>query len=174
MIPLGDLRGNVEKLLAKGDCLKYTTKLLAEAAKLFAGNYPHLKTIMQGFEKITSKGQGGYIFKNEGFDTVGGDLFANGASPGTVLLLQNGQFRPPSDKQIAFYQGMYAYNAVHETFHLGKLGHYDDEQMAAAAYSYAGRVMPRVPNNVTGLTRASIFSSRFDNELKKHCPYPQE
>ena len=61
MIPLEDLHGNLEKLLT-GDCLEYTTKLLAEAAKLFAGNYPHLKTIMEGYEKITAPGQGGYVF----------------------------------------------------------------------------------------------------------------
>ena len=78
MIPLDDLRGNMETLLT-GDCLEYTTKLLAEAAKLFAGNYPHLKTIMEGYNKITAPGQGGYVFKTEGYDTVSGNLFANGA-----------------------------------------------------------------------------------------------
>jgi YD repeat-containing protein len=172
MIPLGDLRGNMEKLLT-GDCLEYTTKLLAEAAKLFAGNYPHLKTIMEGYEKITAPGQGGYVFKTGGYDTVSGNLFGNGASPGTVQLLQSGQFHPPSAKETAFYQAIYAYKAVHETFHLASQNGYDDEQMATAAYSLAKRKMEPVPANITGLARASIFSSRFDDELKKHCAYPK-
>lgn len=161
MIPLGDLRGNLEKLLT-GDCLEYTTKLLAEAAKLFGGNYPHLKTIMEGYEKITAPGQGGYVFKTGGYDTVSGNLFANGALPGTVQLLQSGQFHPPSAKETAFYQAIYAYKAVHETFHLASQNGYDDEQMATAAYSLAKRKMeqfqPTLPDwqeprsSVAGLT----------------------
>jgi hypothetical protein len=35
-IPLGDLKSNLQALLKKGDCEKYTTDLLAEAAKQFA------------------------------------------------------------------------------------------------------------------------------------------
>ena len=104
---------------------------------------------------------------------MSGDLFANGASPGTVLLLQNGKFGTPTAEETAFYQAIYTYKAVHETSHLGKQGHYDDEQLAAAAFSLAGKVMPPVPANITGLARASIFSSRFDDELKKHCTYPK-
>lgn len=68
---------------------------------------------------------------------------------------------------------MYTYKAVHETSHLAKQGGYDDEQMAAAAFSLAGKVMAPVLANITGLTRASIFSTRFDDELKKDCAYPK-
>jgi hypothetical protein len=97
------------------------------------------------------------------------------ALPGTVLLLQNGMFGTPTEKHVAFYQGIYAYKAVHETFHLAKQGGYDDEQMATAAYSLAGKKMEAVPAGITGpLGRASIFSSRFDDELKKHRPYPKQ
>jgi hypothetical protein len=103
--------------------------------------------------------------------TVSGDLFANGALPGTVLLLRNGKFGTATEKDIAFYQDIYTYKALHETFHLAKQGGYDDEQMAAAAFSLTGKVMPPVPANITGLARASIFSSRFDTELKKYCAY---
>jgi hypothetical protein len=162
----------MEKLLT-GDCLKYTTKLLAEAARLFAGNYTHLNTIMEGYGKITAPGQGGYVFKTEGYDTVSGNLFANGGSPATVELRQNGQYRPPSAQDIVFYQAIYAYKAVHETFHLASQNGYSDEQMARAAYSLAGKKMEPVPANITGLARLSIFSSRFDDELKKHCAYPK-
>jgi hypothetical protein len=90
-----------------------------------------------------------------------------------VLLLQSGQFHPPSDKELAFYQGIYAYKAVHETFHLASQNGYDDEQMARAAYSLVGKKMESLPSNLTGLARAAIFSSRFDDELKKHCAYPK-
>jgi hypothetical protein len=80
----------LEALLKKGGCEKYTTKLLAEAARLFAGSHPHVNTVMEGYGKISS--QGGYVFTTEGYDTVGGDLFAQGRSSGTVLLHQNGTF----------------------------------------------------------------------------------
>lgn len=160
--------------MKKSDCLEYTTKLLAEAAKLFAGKYPHLNTVMEGYGKISGQGGGGYVFKETGYDTVGGDLFARGASPGTVLLLRNSTYGAPTPRQTAFFQASYAWKALHETFHLGKQGGYDDEQMAAAAYSYAGKSLPSAPANLTGFSRASFFSSTFDNELKKHCPRPQQ
>ena len=173
MIPLGNLRANMENML-KGDCLRFTTDLLARAAKLFAGDDSHLKTVMEGYDKITSPGQGGYVFKTAGFDTVSGDLFAYGANPGTVELLQNAQYRTPTQQEIAFFQQMYAWKAIHETLHLGKQGSYDDEQLAVAAYSLARKDMQKVPDSVTGLARASIFSARLDTELKKHCPQPKQ
>lgn len=173
-IPLGDLKRNLERLLKTGDCEKYTQKLLAEAAKLFAGSYPHINTVMEGYGKISGPGGGGYVFKNEGYDTVSGDLFAHGASPGTVLLLQNGTFGTPTSKQVSFFQGMYTYKALHETFHLGTQGGYDDFQMASAAYSLAQKQLPTAPRNLTGLALAAYFSRKFDEELKKHCPYPQQ
>jgi YD repeat-containing protein len=168
MIPLGDLASNLSALLKKGDCLEYTTKLLAEAAKRFAGNQPHINTIMEGFNKINS--QGGYVFKRDGYDSVRGDLFAGG-SPGTVELLQSGGF-PPSARDIARSQAVYAYKSLHETFHLGKQGGYSDEQMATAAYSLARKELDKRPD-LKGFTRASHFSRIFDQELKKHCPYPK-
>jgi hypothetical protein len=172
LIPLGDLKGNLEALLKKGDCEKYTTKVLAEAAKLFAGSYPHVNTVMEGYGMISS--QGGYVFKKEAYDTVGGDLFAHGASPGTVLLLQNGTNGAPTNKLVSFLQGMYTFKALHETMHLGMQGLYDDFQLAKAAYSYAGKTLAPAPEGLTGSALTFHYSRKFDEELKKHCPYPQQ
>ena len=171
--PIGDLKGNLQKILsqrtAQGSCEEYTTKLLAQAAKMFAGNYPHINTIMEGYEKITGPKGGGYILKQHLYDTVDGDLFANGARPGTVWLVPNRQYGSTmSAQRIDEFQADYAWTALHETFHLGKQGSYDDEQMAAAAYALAGMTLPTT--SLTGLDRAYFYTGKFDNELMKHCP----
>ena len=168
--PIGDLRGNLEKILKQRGCEEYTNKLLAQAAKMFAGNYPHMKTIMDGYDLINSSKGGGYILKQTPFDTVDGDLFANGARPGTVWLVPNRQYGSMSARRIAEFQADYAWTALHETFHLGKQGKYDDEQLAAAAYSLAGKELPTTSQ--TGYGRATFFSDKFDKELMKHCPKP--
>ena len=125
---------------------------------------------MEGFDKISS--QGGYVLTQVPFDTVSGDLFARGALPGTVLLIPNRTYGPATPRQTAFFQADYAYTALHETFHLGKQGGYSDEQMATAAYSLAGKLLPSTTQ--TGYGRATFFSDKFDKELMKHCPKPQE
>ena len=171
--PIGDLEGNLQKILAQrtalGTCEEYTTTLLAQAAKMFAGNYPHINTIMEGYEKITGPKGGGYILKQHPYDTVDGDLFANGARPGQVWLVPNRQYGSSmSAQRIAEFQDDYAWTALHETFHLGKQGGYDDEHMAAAAYALAGLTLPTT--SLTGLDRAYFYTANFDNELMKHCP----
>jgi YD repeat-containing protein len=174
-IPLGDLKSNLQALLKKGDCEKYTTALLAEAAKQFAdpAHLKHINTVMEGYNMISA--QGDYVFKQVPFDTVGGDLFNAGtnvnAGPGTVLLVPNRLYRTPTAKDIAYYQADYAWTALHETLHLGKRGGYTDEELAKAAYSFAGLAKPIW--NGKG-DKVSYFSDLLDQELKKHCPKPQQ
>ena len=128
-----------------------------------------MKTIMEGFDLIESKGK--YILKQFAYDTVDGDLFAYGARPGSVWLVPNRTYGPPTAKQFAEYQADYAYTALHETFHLGKQGGYTDEQMADAAYSLAGKQLPQPPKGKDeGYSRATFYSGLFDEELMKHCP----
>ena len=172
--PIGDLKANLQKILnqrtAFGTCAEYTTKLLAMAATMFAGNYPHIKTVMEGYEKITTPPKGGgYIHKQFVYDTVDGDLFANGARPGSVWLVPNrGYGSSMSEQRVAEFQADYAWTALHETMHLGKQGHYNDEQLAAAAYALAGLTLPTTDK--TGLERANFYSAKFDDQLIKYCP----
>jgi hypothetical protein len=171
--PIGDLKGNLQKILsqrtAQGTCEEYTTKLLAQAATTSAGNYPRINTIMEGYERITGPKGGGYILKQYFYDTVDGDLFANGARPGTVWLVPNRlNGSSMSARRIAEFQADYAWTALHETFHLGKQGGYSDEQMAAAAYVLARMKLPETKRQ--GLERVLFYSAVFDDEFKKHCP----
>ena len=172
-VPIGNLSGNLQKLLKQrtesGTCEQYTTKLLGQAAKMFAGKYPHIRTIMDGYERITGPKGGGYILKQGPFDTVDGDLFANSARPGTVLLVPNRQYGSAiSPQRVAEFQADYAWTALHETFHLARQGGYSDEEMAAAAYALAGLTLPTTTR--TGLDRAYFYSNMFDAQLMKHCP----
>lgn len=181
-VPLGDLKGNLDKILKQPGCEEYTTKLLAQAAKMFAGDLAHINTVREGFDKIRS--QGDYILKQTAFDTVNGDLFANGVNgtpPGAVWLVPNRGIGSLSAQRIAEFQADYAYTAFHETFHLGKRGWYTDEQMARAAYALAGKDMPetywnamkhqRLPiSTLTPEERVTVFTTRFDEELMIHCP----
>ena len=172
-VPLGDLRKGIESLLKKGDGADYVQKLLDEANRLFALNYPHIKTFWEGYEKITNSG--GYqlvgdnptdsTLKNINGGTVRGDLFANGAKPGTVYLAPFRSFDIPTAKFVASAQTGYAYRALHETFHLARQGGYTDEQMAKAAYSLAGQQAPTY-----GPADVLRWSGRFDDFLGKHCP----
>lgn len=127
---------------------------------------------MEGYNMITD--QGGYVFRQVPFDTVGGDLFNAGmnvdAGPGTVLLVPNRLYRTPTAKDIAYYQADYAWTALHETLHLGKRGWYSDQQLAEAAYSFTGVAKP-VWNGKGN--KEDYFSNLLDQELKKHCPKPQ-
>ena len=171
--PIGDLKGNLQKILDQrtksGTCEEYTTKLLAQAANMFAGNYPHIKTIMEGYKRITGPTGGKYILMQYPYDTVKGDLFANGADPGTVWLVPNRQYGSSMSAQmIAELQADYAWTALHETFHLGRQGGYSDEQMAAAAYALAGLTLPTT--SLTGDARTFFYSDKFDAQLMKHCP----
>jgi hypothetical protein len=172
-VPLGDLRQGIEALLQKKDGSDYVQKLLDEANRLFALNYPHIKTFWDGFEKITNAG--GYqlvgpnitdpTLQNINGGTVRGDLFANGAKPGTVYLAPFKSFGTPSATTFASAQAGYAYRALHETFHLGRQGGYTDEQMAKAGYSLAGLQAPTY-----GASEILKWSGRFDDFLVQHCP----
>lgn len=171
-VPLGDLREGIETILARKDGADYVQKLLDEAHRLFANNLPHISTFFDGFEKISNAG--GYRLVTDSDDstltnmnggTVRGDLFANGAKPGTVYLARFRQFDPPTAKVIAVAQASYAYRALHETFHLARQGGYSDEQMARAGYSLAGKEPPNLaPTDILS------WSGRFDDFLGKHCP----
>lgn len=122
---------------------------------MFAGNYPHMKTIMEGYGLINSSKGGGYILKQVMFDTIDGDLFANGARPGTVWLVPNRQYGSMTARRIAEFQADYAWTALHETFHLAMQGGYRDEDMAAAAYSLAGKALPKT--SLTGGCKSQVL-----------------
>jgi hypothetical protein len=172
-VPLGNLRKGIEDLLKKSDGAVYVQKLLDEANRLFALNYPHIKTFWEGYEKITNAG--GYqlvgpnitdpALQNINGGTVKGDLFANGAKPGTVYLAPFRSFGTPSATTLASAQAGYAYRALHETFHLARQGGYTDEQMARAGYSLAGLQAPTY-----GTSEILKWSGRFDDFLGQHCP----
>ena len=172
-VPLGNLRKGIEKILAKKDGVDYVQKLLDEANRLFALNYPHIGTFWEGYEKITDAG--GYnlvpdnttdpVLQTINGATVKGDLFANGAKPGTVWIAPWKQYNPPTPQVIADANASYAYRALHETFHLARQGGYTDEQMARAAYSLADRVPPTY-----GPGEVYKWSGRFDDFLGQHCP----
>lgn len=172
-IPMEDLRGGIETILARLDGVEYIQQLLDEANRLFAEHYPHISTFWEGFDMITNAG--GYQLvpdnttepdlRNINGATVKGDLFANGARPGTVWIAPWRQFNPPGAQVIADANASYAYRALHETFHLARQGGYSDEQMAKAAYSLAGQVPPTY-----GPNSELRWSGRFDDFLGLHCP----
>ena len=100
--------------------------------------------------------------------TVSGDLFANGALPGTVHITPYRTIgRTAGAQEAASAQARYAYVALHETFHRARQGGYNDEQMARAAYSLAGQQAPKY-----GQDDVMKWSGRFDDFLKQHCPRP--
>lgn len=172
-VPLGDLRKEIETILARQDAADYVQKLLDEANRRFALHYPHITTFWEGFEKITNAGgyrmvpenptESALININGG--TVLGDLFANGARPGTVWLARRRSFGPPTATYVKSSQANYAYKALHETFHLARQGGYTDEQMARAACSLAGKEEPTF-----GTAEIFRWSGCFDDHLGKHCP----
>ncbi len=172
-VPLGDLRKGIETILARKDGAEYVQKLLDEANRLFARHYPHISTFWEGYEKITNAG--GYrmvpdnpteiALQQINGATVLGDLFANGAKPGTVWLAPFRSFGPPTATYVKSSQAAYAYRALHETFHLARQGGYNDEQMARAACSLAGKEAPTF-----GTAEIFRWSGCFDDHLGKHCP----
>ena len=172
-IPLENLQEEMETILSKKDGEEYVQELLDEANRLFALHYPHIDTFWEGYERIMDAG--GYrlvpdnptdpALKHMNGATVKGDLFANGALPGTVWIAPWRQYSAPTAKVIADANASYAYRAIHETFHLARQGGYSDEQMARAAYSLANRVPPTYsPNEIF------MWSGRFDDFLGLHCP----
>ena len=165
IVPLGDLRKGIETILAKKDGADYVQKLLDEAHRLFAKNYPHISTFWDGYEKITNAG--GYQLDDSipNGGTVKGDLFADGALPGTVYMAPWRSEAPPTASFIAMAEPSYAYRALHETFHLARQGGYSDREMALAGCSLAGKEPPNYPE-------ADIlpWSQKFDEFLVKHCP----
>jgi hypothetical protein len=175
-VPLGDLKEGLEALMEGPDptfpqpdgpsSSVYVQRLLDEVDRLFGRpQHPPITSFWDGYQRITEAG--GYqldaVASNGG--TVTGDLFANGALPGTVHLAPFRSFQPVSDEFAAAQQRRYAYRALHETLHLARQGGYSDEELARAACSLAN-VPP--PN----FSPADIFSwsGRFDDLLKLHFP----
>ena len=175
-VPLGDLKAGLVTLLSKPDptfpqpdgpsSLFYVQQLLDEADRLFGRpEHPHIHCILDGYERITAAG--GYQLDESIFfgGTVTGDLFANGALPGTVKLSPFRTFGPASPSVAADAQRRYAYRAVHETLHLARQGGYSDEELARAACSLANVPVPNF--NPTDI---QMWSARFDDLLKQHFP----
>lgn len=183
-IPVGNLRGNLEALLKTGDCRNFTNRVLAELAKKYSNpdNRQHIKTVLEGFNMVSA--QGGFLLESKSFHTVRGDLFNNArnnnAGPGTVLILPNGQYRAPTAAETALFQALYAWTALHETFHLGKRGGYSDEQVARVMAELDGTELPTRTQDgtlISSLTtydwkRVTAFSSSLDRALQRHCAYP--
>ena len=175
-VPLGDLKAQLEALLAQPDPtfpqpggpigLLYVQRLLDEADRLFGQpQHPHIKCFWDGFQKITNAG--GYQLDGVSLNggTVTGDLFANGALPGTVHITPFRSFGPPKPADAAKAQRRYAYRALHETLHLARQGGYTDEQLARAACS-----LDNVPPPNFSSADILSWSARFDKSLGKHCP----
>jgi hypothetical protein len=176
-VPLGDLKIGLETLLAKpdpsfpqpdGPCgFLYVQKLLDEADRLFGRlEHPHIRCFWDGYQQITDAG--GYQLDGESSNggTVTGDLFANGALPGTVHITPYRTIdRTASPAEAAAAQGRYAYRALHETLHLARQGGYTDEQLARAACSLAN-----VPPPNYSPTDIFMWSGRFDDLLQQHFP----
>lgn len=89
---------------------------------------------MEGYNMIHS--QGDYVLKQGNYHTVEGDLFNAGTNvdigPGTVTIVTSRLYSAPTATQKALFQALYAFTALHETFHLGKRGGYTDDQIATA------------------------------------------
>jgi len=173
-VPLGDLKAGLVTLLSKPDptfpqpdgpsSLFYVQNLLDEADRLFGRpQHPHIHCIWDGFQRITNAG--GYQLDPSIFfgGTVTGDLFANGALPGTVHLSPFRSFGPPTPSAAADAQRRYAYRALHETLHLARQGGYSDEELARAACSLANVPPPNFDH-----TNIFMWSGRFDDLLKEH------
>jgi len=153
-------------------------------AKKYANsiNERHINTVMEGYNMIMS--QGGYVLKQTSYDTVEGDLFNdaqhNDVGPGTVPIVPNRLYSPPTAAQTALFQALYAFTALHETFHLGKRAGYTDEQVATTMAEVDGRAAPTKTTDGRSLSsfspndyqRITVFSNFFDQELKRHCGYP--
>lgn len=167
-MPLGDLEKNLKEMLT-GDCLTYTNNILAEAAKLFAGDKPHIKTIMEGYHMVMKQNK--VTFDGYPYDSVFGDLFTPDGRRGEVTLRHSHTFNP-SEAQMEFWQKMYAFKFIHEITHLGKAGGYSDEQMARAAHSYAKTQVPEPSASLNLWQRTTSFSNAYSNELEKHCKRP--
>jgi len=174
-VPLGDLKAGLEALLEGPDptfpqpggpsSSVYVQQLLDEVDRLFGRpQHPHITSFQDGFERITAAG--GYQLDgapNGG--TVTGDLFANGALPGTVHLSPFRSFNPVSAEFAAQQQRRYAYRALHETLHLARQGGYSDEELARAACSLAN-----VPPPNFSPTDIFSWSGRLDDLLQDHFP----
>ncbi len=186
VVPLGNLEDNLNSLLKHGDCEAFTNRVLAALAEKYAqpAHFGHINSIMQGYNMIQAQGK--YVLEPSGISTVRGDLFNSpsnyDAGPGTVVIAQNDQrFRIPTAAQTAVYQALYAFAALHETFHLGKRGGYTDEQVARIMMGFDGVEVPDKLRSdgtllsslpTTDFRRIALFSNEVDQALKRHCGYP--
>ena len=166
--PIQNLRGNVQKLLDNKDCAEAVQKLLDTAAQMFQKwQGQNSKTFMEAFDRIA--GQGGYVASmpaglSHYGGTVDGDAFASleghGARPAIAYLHPFGYFGSLNNVQAQQY---YAYNALHETFHLAARGGYREEEMAKVVSQITGWTVPGSGSSV------ERFSQFWDQYLRDHC-----
>jgi hypothetical protein len=144
------------------DCADYVQKLIDETNRRFADGKPHITSFWDGYSRINDAG--GYQLDDVASNgaTVSGDLFADGAEPGTVHIRPD---RAAGSAEIGWAQHRYAYKALHETLHLGKRGWYFDRDLARAAYSLAGKTEPDFAED-----DYLSWSGAFDGMLGQHCP----
>jgi hypothetical protein len=148
-------------------CARYLQDLLDKANELFGQGYPHANSMEELLKKIDNAG--GFQLDGAVYHTVSGDLFANGASPGTAHLIPFRTPGAPNRYHLAQRDHYYAGAGIHEPFHLARQGGYSDEQMARTAYALAGKALPSV-QRTGGLTEAYAWSSLWDTPLQKNCP----
>lgn len=159
----------MQKLLNKKDCADAVQKLLDTAAQMFPKwQGQNSKTFMEAFDRISS--QGGYVAHmppgaTHYGGTVDGDAFASrdpghGARPAVAYLHP---FRYYDSLNNAQAQQYYAYNALHETFHLAARSGYNDEDMANVVKKITGWSLPPSGSPV------EKFSQFWGQYLAQHC-----
>ncbi len=166
--PIQNLRENVQKLLDNKDCADAVQKLLDVAAQMLPKwQGQNSKSFMEAFDRIAS--QGGYVASmpagtSHYGGTVGGDAFASleghGARPAVAYLHPFNYFGRLNNVQAQQY---YAFNALHETFHLAARGGYSDQDMARVVAEITGW---RAPEKGSPVER---FSQFWDQYLGAHC-----
>ena len=158
----------MQKLLDNPDCAKAVQKLLDTAAQMFPKwEGQNSKTFMEAFDRIAS--QGGFVASmpagtSHYGGTVDGDAFASleghGARPATAYLHPFGYFSSLNNVQAQQY---YAYNALHETFHLAARGGYSEQEMAMVVSQITGWALPGSGSSV------EKFSQFWDQYLGENC-----
>lgn len=162
--PISDL---VRDRMKNPKCAEYIQQLLDKANELFGQGYPHANNMEELLQKIDKAG--GFQLDAKTYHTISGDLFANGAKPGTVRLIPFITLGAPNRYHLRQRDDYYAGAGIHEPFHLARQGGYSDEQMARTAFALANEAVPSVPK--TGdLTEAYNWSQLFDRKLQDKCP----
>lgn len=148
-------------------CAEYLQQLLDKANELFGRGLPHANSMEELLQRIDKAG--GFQLDSATYHTVSGDLFANGAKPGTVHIIPFKTLGPPNRYHLRQRDDYYAGAGIHEPFHLARQGGYSDKQMAQTAYALANETLPKVPET-GGVTEAYKWSQLFDTRLQAKCP----